>query len=225
MIPADLSKVFGTRNAVLNFDPNWNLPPSQPAPVVRHNSKTGERSLDVLRWGLIPHFENDPAHTRMLNNARAETVAKLPSFCGAFASRRCIVPADAFYEWKRDGKLKQPFAIARVDGAPLAFGGIWESWTDPASGDITRSFAIVTTEANASMAPIHDRMPVILEASDWPVWLDEEEGDAKLLLRPAADTVLRTWPVSTDVNSARHKGAELLQPMRQEAVESGSNSA
>ena len=161
----------------------------------------------------------------MLNNARAETVAKLPSFRGAFAPRRCIVPADAFYEWKRDGKLKQPFAIARADGAPLAFGGIWESWTDPTSGDITRSFAIVTTEANGTMAPIHDRMPVILELSDWLVWLGEKEGDPKPLLRPAADTVLRTWPVSTDVNSVRHKGSELLHAMREEAIEGGPNSA
>ena len=223
--PANLAKVFATRNAVPNFQPNWNLPPSHPAPVVRYSPDTGERSLDVLRWGLIPHFLKDAAHARMLNNARAETVAKLPSFRGAFASRRCIVPADAFYEWKRDGKLKQPFAIARMDGAPLAFGGIWESWTDPASGDITRSFAIVTTDANGTMAPIHDRMPVVLEAADWPVWLGEEEGEPKLLLRPAADTVLRIWPVSADVNSVRHRGAELLQPMREEAVQGGPNSA
>ena len=223
--PADLATVFGTHNALPNFQPNWNLPPSQPAPVVRHNPRTGARSLDVLRWGLIPHFVRDPAHARMLNNARADTVAKLPSFRGAFAARRCIVPADAFYEWKRDGKLKQPFAFARADGALLALGGIWESWTDPASGDVTRSFAIVTTDANGTMAPIHDRMPVVLEPTDWPVWLGEEEGDPKTLLRPAADTVLRTWPVSTDVNSVRHNGAELLQPMQEAAVEGGLNSA
>ena len=225
MTPADLAEVFGTGNAVPNFAPTWNLPPSRPAPVVRHHPKTGERHLDLLRWGLIPHFERDPAHARMLNNARAETVAKLPSFRGAFAARRCIVPAEAFYEWKRDGKLKQPFAIARADGAPLAFGGIWESWTDPANGDVTRSFAIVTTDANGTMAPIHDRMPLVLEPRDWPAWLGEEEGDPKALLRPAADTVLRTWPVSTDVNSVRHNGAELLQPMREEAPEGGPNPA
>ena len=225
MSPADLAEVFGTRNPVPNFQPTWNLPPSQPAPVVRHNPKTGERSLDVLRWDLIPHFERDPAHARMLNNARAETVAKLPSFRGAFASRRCLVPAEAFYEWKRDGKLKQPFAIARADGAPLAFGGIWESWTDPANGDVTRSFAVVTTDANATMAPIHDRMPIVLEAHDWPVWLGEEEGDPKTLLRPAAGTVLKTWPVSTDVNSVRHNGAELLRPVREQSVAGGPNPA
>ena len=151
------------QGGLLRLQEHPNLPPSQPAPVVRHNPKTGERSLDVLRWGLIPHFECDPAHARMLNNARAETVAKLPSFRGAFAARRCLVPAEAFYEWKRDGKLKQPFAIARADGARLAFGGIWESWTDPANGDVTRSFAIVTTASNGTMAPIHDlicTMPV-----------------------------------------------------------------
>jgi len=225
MTPTDLAGVYGTRNPVPNFQPNWNLPPSQLAPVVRHDPKTGKRSLDVLRWGLIPHFERDPAHARMLNNARAETVAKLPSFRGAFAARRCIVPAEAFYEWKRDGKLKQPFAIARVDAALLAFGGVWESWTDPANGAITRSFAIVTTDANGTMAPIHDRMPVVLEPADWPVWLGEEEGDPKTLLRSAADTVLKTWPVSTDVNSVRHNGVELLRPMREESVVGGPNPA
>ena len=182
--------------------------------MVRHNPKTGERSLDVLRWGLIPHFERDPAHARMLNNARAETVAKLPSFRGAFAARRCLVPAEAFYEWKRDGRLMQPFAIARADSGP-----------PPANGVGTGSFAIVTTDANGTMAPIHDRMPVVLEPHDWPVWLGEEDGDPKALLRPAADTVLRTWPVSTDVNSVRHNGAELLQPMREEAPEGGPNPA
>ena len=110
----------------------------------------GGPDLGRAALGLIQHFGRDPAHARMLNNARAETVAKLPDFRGAFASRRCIVPADAFYEWSKDGKLKQPFAIARADGAPLAFGGILESWTDPANSDITRSFAIVTTNANES---------------------------------------------------------------------------
>jgi len=225
MTPADLSGVFGTSNAVPNFAPNWNLPPSQLAPVVRHNPKSGERHLNLLRWGLIPHFERDPAHARMLNNARAETVAKLPSFRGAFAARRCIVPAEAFYEWKRDGKLKQPFAIARADGAPLALGGLWESWTDPVNGDVTRSFAIVTTDANATMAPIHDRMPLVLEPADWSVWLGEQEGNPKGLLRPTADTVLRTWPVSTDVNSVQHNGADLLKPTREEAPEGGPNSA
>ena len=132
MTPGNLATVFGTSNAVPNFRPNWNLPPSQPAPVVRHNPKTGERSLDMLRWGLIPHFERDPAHARMLNNARAETVAKLPSFRGAFAARRCIVPAEAFYEWKRDGKLMQPFAIACADDAPRAGGGVGGSVAAPA---------------------------------------------------------------------------------------------
>ena len=225
MTPADLARVFGTRNAVPNFAPTWNLPPSQPALVVRHHPKTGERHLDLLRWGLIPHFERDPAHARMLNNARAETVAKLPSFRGAFASRRCIVPAEAFYEWRRDGKLKQPFAIARADGVPLAFGGIWESWTDPASGDITRSFAIVTTDANGTMAPIHNRMPLVLEPADWPAWLGEEEGDPSALLYPAADDVLRTWPISTEVNSVRHNGPDLLRPMREEGAGGGQNPA
>ena len=132
--------MFGTRNAVPNAAPTWNLPLSQPALVARHNPKSGERRLDLLRWGLIPHFECDPTHARMLNKARAEKVVKAPELPGAFAARRCLVPTDAFYEWKRDGKPKQPFAIARSD-------------------------------ANATMAPIHDCMPLVLEPADWPLWL------------------------------------------------------
>ena len=223
--PADIANVFRTVGALPNVEPTWNMAPSQAAPVVRRQPKTGERHLDLLQWGMLPHFERDPRAARKPTNARAETVARLPTFRGAFASRRCLVPAEAFYEWKRDGKLKQPFAIGRADGAPLAFGGLWESWTDPASGQVTRTFCIVTTDANATMAPIHNRMPVVLEPEDWPVWLGEADGDPAALLRPAADQVLRVWPVSTEVNNVRHNGPGLLAPMREEAESGGPNPA
>ena len=133
-------------------------------------------------------------------------------FRGALAARRCIVPADAFYEWKAVPDGKQPYAIARRDTAPLAFAGLWESWRDPA-GEVLRTFTIATTAANDDMAGLHDRMPVILEEDDWPAWLGEEAGDHTALLRPAAPGVVRLWAVSRTVNSVRNNGAALLAPM------------
>ena len=130
-------------------------------------------------------------------------------FRGALASRRCLVAADAFYEWKAMTDGKQPYAIARTDGTPLAFAGLWEGWRSP-DGETVRTFAIITTSANADMAMLHDRMPVVLEASDWPAWLGEAGGAPADLLRPAAPGVVRLWPVSRAVNSVRNNGAELL---------------
>lgn len=130
-------------------------------------------------------------------------------FKGALAARRCIVPADAFYEWQARPDGKQPFAIARQDEAPLAFAGLWEGWRPP-EGEVVRSFCILTCPANATMRQLHERMPVVLEPAAWPVWLGEEDGDAKELMRPARDDVLRLWPVSRAVNSVRNDGAALL---------------
>jgi putative SOS response-associated peptidase YedK len=171
-----------------NIAPNWNTAPTQASAVVRRHPDTGERRLDPLRWGLLPHFTKDlKAATRPIN-ARAETVATSGMFRGALASRRCLVPADAFYEWKAMPDGKQPYAIARTDGAPLAFAGLWERWRSP-EGETLRTFAIITTAANATMSAIHNRMPVILEA---------------------AEGVVRMWPVSRAVNSVRNNGAALL---------------
>ena len=145
-------------------------------------------------------------------NARAETVPTSRMFGAAFAKRRAIVPADAFYEWQKEGDGKQPFAIAREDGQSLALAGLWEGFRWP-DGTILRSFAIITTDANAEVAPIHDRMPVILEPADWPTWLGEVAGDPVALLRPAPDGILRTWPVSRAVNQPRNNAPELLCPV------------
>jgi putative SOS response-associated peptidase YedK len=132
-------------------------------------------------------------------------------FRNAFAKRRCIVPAAAFYEWQTGPAGKTPYAIARADGGPMAFAGIWEGWRSP-DGDIVRSFAIVTTTANAQMAALHERMPVILEQADWPGWLGETEADPTALLHPSAEGVLRIWPVDKRVGNVRNDGPELLQP-------------
>jgi putative SOS response-associated peptidase YedK len=133
-------------------------------------------------------------------------------FRGALASRRGLVPADAFYEWRATRDGKQPYAVARLDGAPLALVGLWEGWRSP-EGETVRTFTILTTAANAMMATLHDRMPVVLEPADCPVWLGEEAGDALRLMRRAADDVLRVWPVSRAVNNVRNNEPDLLDPI------------
>jgi putative SOS response-associated peptidase YedK len=210
--PEAMRAIFRTVNDTPNFAPTWNLAPSREAPVVRRHPETGERRLDLLRWGLLPHFTRDPGTARKPINARAETAGTSGMFRGALAARRCLVPADAFYEWRAGPDGKQPHAIARRDGAPLALAGLWEGWRGP-DGETVRTFAILTTSANPVMAALHDRMPVIVEAADWPVWLGEAPGDAAALLRPAAAGVLRLWPVSRAVNNVRNDGPDLLDPL------------
>jgi putative SOS response-associated peptidase YedK len=193
--------------------PSWNLAPSQLALVVRRNPETGFRHLDPLLWGLVPHWTKDFKSARRPINARAETVASSPMFSSAFKKRRCLVPADAWYEWKAAGRAKQPYAFAAHDRMPLAFAGLWESWTEPGMGKILRTFTILTTEANQIAATVHDRMPVIISPADWQLWLGEEEGNPAGLLHPASDELLESWPVSPAVGNIRNNGAALLQPI------------
>jgi putative SOS response-associated peptidase YedK len=181
------------------------------APVVRRHLESGERHLDLLSWGLVPSFTKDLKAARKPVNARAETVAASGMFRMALAKRRCLVPAAAFYEWKTTPNGKVPHAIAQADGDPLALAGIWEGWRSP-DGDVLRTFAIITIEANAQMAVMHDRMPVILEAGDWPVWLGEAEGDPQVLLKPAKEGILRIWPVDKRVGNVRNDGPDLIKP-------------
>jgi putative SOS response-associated peptidase YedK len=210
--PEFIRRLFATTGDLPNLAPNWNVAPTDPAMVVRRHPETGERRLDVLRWGLVPHFTRDLKACKRPINARAETAATSPMFRGALKSRRCIVPADAFYEWQTAAGGKQPYAIARQDAAPLAFAGLWEGWRGPA-GETLRSFTILTTSANADMARLHTRMPVLLEAADWPAWLGETPGDHLALLRPAAPGVVRLWPVNRAVNNVRNNGPGLLDPI------------
>ena len=207
--PDRLRVVFGTAGPLPNIQPNWNVAPTQDAPVVRRHPDTGDRHLSVLRWGLVPGWTKDFPSAPKPINARSETAAGSGMFKGALALRRCIVPADAFYEWRTAPDGKQPYAVARCDGAPMALAGLWEGWRDPA-GEVLRTFTVLTTAANAVMRTLHQRMPVILEPCDWPAWLGETPGDPAALLRPAADDILRVWPVSRAVNNVRHNGAALL---------------
>jgi len=211
-LPAEaIAAIFGTTNPPPNFPPSWNLAPTQQAPVVRRHPESGERHLDLLTWGLVPHFTKDLATARKPINARAETVASSGMFKGAFAQRRCIVPADAFYEWRAGADGKQPYAVARRDGDPMAFAGLWEGWRAP-DGGVLRTFVIITTNANAVLRELHERMPVVLEKPDWPLWLGESAGDAAALLHPAPDDVLRAWPVGRAVGNVKRNSPDLLQP-------------
>jgi putative SOS response-associated peptidase YedK len=166
-----------------------------------------------MQWGLVPHWTKDPATAKTKPiNARAETVTTSGMFRGAFAQRRCLVPAEAFYEWQAIETGRQPYAIARQGGQPMALAGLWEGyrWS---SGDTLRTFTVVTTSTNAEMAPLHDRIPVILESTDWPIWLGGMEGNPAALMHPAPDGTLRTWPVSRAVNTPRNNRADLLAPI------------
>ncbi len=207
--PEAIRALFRTANALINQPANWNVAPTQDAMVIRRHPQTGERHLDLLRWGLVPSWTNDLKQAPRPINARAETAGTSGMFKGALAARRCLVPADAFYEWQARPDGKQPYAIARMDGRPLAFAGLWEGWRG-ANGETLRTFAILTTTANRTMSALHERMPVILEKRDWPAWLSEAEGEAARLLQPSEAGVLHLWPVSRAVNSVRNNGAELL---------------
>lgn len=208
-LPAEaLRALFHTENPTPNWEPTWNMAPTRDAPVVRLHPETHARHLDLLRWGLVPHWAKDPKSVRQPINARTETLATSPMFRDALARRRCLVPADAFYEWQATETGKQPYAIARANGQPMVFAGLWEGWRG-ADGIVMRSFTIVTTTANTALRPLHERMPVILEPTDWPTWLGEAEGDPASLLRPSS-AELRVWRVSKAVNNVRNDSATLL---------------
>jgi len=205
----EVRRLFATANPPPNFAPTWNMAPTRLAPVVRLHPADGTRHLDLLRWGLVPHWARDPKAVRQPINARSEGAASQPMFRDALARRRCLVPVDAFYEWRTGEEGKFPVAVARADGAPMAVGGLWEGWRG-ADGMVLRSYTILTTAANNVLEDIHARMPLVLEPADWPVWLGEAEGDFAGLMRPSA-AGFRIWRVSTKVNNVRNDGPELLE--------------
>jgi putative SOS response-associated peptidase YedK len=210
-LPAEaIAKIFGTVNPLPNLAPTWNMAPSMDAPVIRLIDQ--DRHLDALKWGLIPYFTKDLKKARKPINARDDNVAKSGMFKDAFARRRCLVPTPAYYEWRDDPDGKTPFAVARIDGEPVVFGGIWERWRSP-EGEELRTFATITTEANKQLAGVQERMPVIIERADWPTWLGEAEGDPVSLLRAAPENVLRVWPVGKAVGNVRNDGPPLLEPI------------
>lgn len=198
--PAGLARYFGTANAVPNLRPSWNIAPTQDSAVVRRNPQTGARHLDLLRWGLVPRWAKDAGGGARMMNARGESVAEKPAFRDAFGKRRCIVPMDGFYEWRQEGAKKQAYAVAMADGVPMAAAGLWEGWQQP-DGTWLRTFTVITTDANAKQALVHDRMPVLLARDALDAWLDPatEPPALRRLLKPCPPEWLACWPVGPRV--------------------------
>jgi putative SOS response-associated peptidase YedK len=211
----DIQVLFETTNPVPNIGPRYNAAPTDSLAVVRFNPQTRARSLDLLRWGLVPLWAKDLAFGPKCINARRETVATNNIFRDAFERRRCLVPADGFYEWQKRGAAKQPHAIVPAKGL-FAFAGLWERWKNPADGAIVRSFTIVTGLPNALCAPIHDRMPVILPPAVWPLWLGEEAAspdELLALLQPYPAELMRVYPIGPRVGNVRNDDPTLLDPL------------
>lgn len=215
--PSDVARIFDAEvrspEAFVDLGPRYNVAPTQPIEVVLQ--RDDGRFLELHRWGLVPAWAKSLAVGNRMINARAETLATSSAFRASFLRRRCVIPADGFYEWRRESGRKQPFLIHAPDDRPLAFAGLWAPWKDPTSGEWVLSAAVVTTTANETVAQLHDRMPVILAPDAWRLWSDPEIRDEDLLadlLRPAADDLLQLVPVSPLVNNANNEGPELLLP-------------
>jgi len=217
----ELRRLFGFIE-MPNLAPRYNVAPTQEVPVVRQRrNPAGERTIQNLRWGLVPAWAEDPKLGTRMINARSETLLEKPAFRTAFRRRRCLVPADGYYQWREGDKAKEPFLVTRRDGQAFAFAGIWERWTP--AGDAARaidSFAIITAPANDFLRPFHHRMPVILAADAYAPWLDPDGEAERLqaLLAPAPNEVLRYVPVDRRVNAVRADDPALLAATGPETV-------
>ena len=214
--PKDIAELLDLpEDAVPPYQPRYNLAPTQPALVLRRNPHTNERELTFLTWGLIPSWAKDPAIGNKLINARAETLSEKPAYRAAFRRRRCVVPADGFYEWKKTDDGKQPWFITRKDGKPMPLAGLWEHWESP-DGSVIESFTLITTEPNELVGRLHNRMPAVLPEEDVALWLDPAADPGELqsmLLTPYPAALLVAWPVSKLVNSPANDDPGLTDPL------------
>jgi len=211
--PEEVRALFGYLDGE-DFPPRYNIAPSQPVAIVR--LEHGARRLVLARWGLVPSWVKDPKRFALLFNARAETASEKPAFRAAMRYRRCLFPASGFYEWRRGpGKSKQPYWVRPRGGGLVAFAGLWETWSDRDGGEIDTA-SILTTDANTAIAPIHDRMPVVIEADDFDRWLDcrgyAPDAVAELL-RPAPTALFEAIPVGSRVNTAANDDPTLQKPL------------
>lgn len=221
----DLAKYFSATTPEHTLEANYNVAPTTEVYAVRANE--GNRSLAAMRWGLVPFWAKDLKIGSRMINARSETASSKPAFRRAFTKRRCLLPADGFYEWQKiEGqKAKQPFFIHRADEEPLVFAGLYEFWhpkdaegEDLVDAEVVVSCTILTTAANKTMAPVHDRMPVMLAPGVWDDWLDpaSDLDFMSSLMVPAPEELLTMYPVSTAVNSVRNRGTELIEEVQRE---------
>lgn len=193
----------------------YNIAPTQNVPVIRQNPKEPVREMSFVRWGLIPSWAKDSSVATRMINARSETASRKPAFRDALKCRRCLIPADAFYEWQRIGKTKQPYCFEVNEGELFAFAGIWDRWKN-ASGNAVETCSILTTTPNALTAVVHDRMPVILNLDSYNLWLDPGMKDVGLvseLLKPCNAGIMRSYPVSTRLNQVVNDDEECSAPV------------
>ena len=213
--PEQLADLFGVTDVrAADLGPRWNVAPTLDVYAVATGSD-GERRLGTFVWGLVPWFSKTPTGGAKMINARAETVAEKPAFRRSLERRRCLIPADGFYEWLRTGKERLPHLFTAADGSVLAFAGLWEVWRpkDDPDAEPLRTCTIITTSANATMQPIHDRMPVVLPPEAWDAWLEPGPKEAAQMLPflvPPPEGLLVRRAVSTKVNNVKNEGAELL---------------
>ncbi len=215
---SELAEIFSAEPLVDDRGGHYNVAPTDDALVVVQ--REARRAITAYRWGLVPHWAPDLKTGGRMFNARAETLTTSPAFRDAFKRRRCLVPVDSFYEWKREGSIRQPYNIARADGRPLALAGLWAGWKDPDADAVVRTFTIVTTSPNEAVADLHDRMPVLIPDDAWDTWLDPDPPDQTILiglLQPTDAIVLRIHAVSRDVNDVRRDGPALVEPLTETA--------
>jgi len=198
-----------------DWAPRYNIAPTQPVPVIRQNPKKPVRELSLMRWGLIPHWSKDGSGAAGTINARSETAATKPAFRDPLRYRRCLFPADGFYEWKRTATSKQPYCVEVNEGELFAFAGLWDGWKDP-KGKWIRTCSILTTTPNALTSRIHDRMPVILDPDSYDLWLDP--GMTKVeavsdLLKPCDARLMRSYPISTGINHVANDDEQCSLPV------------
>jgi putative SOS response-associated peptidase YedK len=210
-----LEKYFDSADWQEDWNPRFNIAPTQPVPVIRQNPKKAVRETTLMRWGLIPSWAKDSSASAQMINARSETASAKPAFREPLKSRRCLIPADGFYEWLRTAKAKQPYCFEVNDGELFAFAGLWDGWRDP-NGNWIRTCSILTTTPNAVTAAVHERMPVILDPDSYDLWLDPGMNDvtaASELLKPYDARFMRSYPISTRVNHVANDDAECSKPM------------
>lgn len=209
--PEAMRQLFVFHGNLPNLPPRYNIAPTQDAPVIRL-AKDGAREFAQLHWGLVPPWSKDPKIAYSTINARAETVASKPAFRAAFKARRCLIPADGFYEWRKAGARKQPYRLAMKDDRLFAFAGLWERWEGKAS-ETLESFTIIVTDANDLVKAVYDRMPVILDPADYESWLDPvtPAEAAQKLLRPSPADAMKAYPIGTRINSPRNDDASVIE--------------
>ena len=209
----DIARMLGM-DVDLDLEPRYNIAPTSSVPACRMQ-EPDQKQLALLRWGLIPHWAKQADSSYKMINARAETVAEKPAFRDPLRHRRCLIPADGYYEWKTIEGRKQPYYFSMKDGNPFCFAGLWERW-QPTGGEAVESFAIITTGANARASEIHHRMPVILAPGDYAQWLDPhttKSADVLPLLQPFSPAAMSIYPVSTLVNNARVDESRCITPL------------